>query len=187
MGSPGAEKRGTRSPLPPLPQGDTSLYSGPSPQPPHSPPRAAPPVERPTQRALEEMYAKVRRLNSHSRSFAFFLFTIYLIVFPKMIECHKLTNECQWKREGNSLWKPVFIDTIRSFILFLFTICSHLNFEAIGFLKYEQSWARFSNSPSLPVPWGVVQFQQCCDKRYPLNDHMETLSQYHHRCNLPLW
>ncbi|XP_037780407.1 flocculation protein FLO11-like [Penaeus monodon] len=59
MGSPGAEKRGTRSPLPPLPQGDTSLYSGPSPQPPHSPPRAAaPPAERPTQRALEEMYAK---------------------------------------------------------------------------------------------------------------------------------
>lgn len=59
MGSPGAEKRGTRSPLPPLPQGDTSLYSGPSPQPPHSPPRSVPPIERPTQRALEEMYAKV--------------------------------------------------------------------------------------------------------------------------------
>lgn len=61
MGSPGAEKRGTRSPLPPLPQGDTSLYSGPSPQPPHSPPRSVPPVERPTQRALEEMYAKVMK------------------------------------------------------------------------------------------------------------------------------
>lgn len=60
MGSPGAEKRGTRSPLPPLPQGDTSMYSGHSPQPPHSPPRSvAPLAERPTQRALEEMYAKV--------------------------------------------------------------------------------------------------------------------------------
>lgn len=70
MGSPGAEKRGTRSPLPPLPQGDTSLYSGPSPQPPHSPPRAAaPPAERPTQRALEEMYAKVMKKQrpGHSR------------------------------------------------------------------------------------------------------------------------
>lgn len=61
MGSPGAEKRGTRSPLPPLPQGDTSMYSGHSPQPPHSPPRAVAPVERPTQRALEEMYAKVMK------------------------------------------------------------------------------------------------------------------------------
>ncbi|XP_042239127.1 PHD finger protein rhinoceros-like isoform X2 [Homarus americanus] len=69
MGSPGAEKRGTRSPLPPLPQGDTSLYSGPSPQPPHSPPRSVPPIERPTQRALEEMYAKVMKKQrpGHSR------------------------------------------------------------------------------------------------------------------------
>nr|XP_045601566.1 serine/arginine repetitive matrix protein 2-like isoform X2 [Procambarus clarkii] len=69
MGSPGAEKRGTRSPLPPLPQGDTSLYSGPSPQPPHSPPRSVPSVERPTQRALEEMYAKVMKKQrpGHSR------------------------------------------------------------------------------------------------------------------------
>ncbi|CAL4121783.1 unnamed protein product, partial [Meganyctiphanes norvegica] len=74
MGSPGAEKRGTRSPLPPLPQGDASMYSAPTapqpPQPPHSPPKAAnPPVERPTQRALEEMYAKVmkKQRGGHSR------------------------------------------------------------------------------------------------------------------------
>ncbi|KAK7082917.1 hypothetical protein SK128_011439 [Halocaridina rubra] len=72
MGSPGAEKRGTRSPLPPLPQGDSSLYSASSPQPPqppHSPPRSVPPVERPTQRALEEMYAKVMKKQrpGHSR------------------------------------------------------------------------------------------------------------------------
>ncbi|XP_064117461.1 mucin-2-like isoform X2 [Macrobrachium nipponense] len=69
MGSPGAEKRGTRSPLPPLPQGDNSLYSAPSPQPPHSPPRSVPPAERPTQRALEEMYAKVMKKQrpGHSR------------------------------------------------------------------------------------------------------------------------
>ena len=74
MGSPVAEKRGTKSPLPPLPQGDSSLYSptgqmsstSPTstqppqpPQPPQSPPKSAPPAERPTQRALEEMYAKV--------------------------------------------------------------------------------------------------------------------------------
>lgn len=66
MGSPVAEKRGTRSPLPPLPQGDTVLYSPPEPpvlssQPiPKSPPKSSTYVnEKPTPRSLEEMYAKV--------------------------------------------------------------------------------------------------------------------------------
>ncbi|XP_076043309.1 uncharacterized protein LOC143026572 isoform X2 [Oratosquilla oratoria] len=63
IGSPGVEKRGTKSPLPPLPQGTTDLYSSPS------PPLSPRPIERPTQRALEEMYAKVMKKQrpGHSR------------------------------------------------------------------------------------------------------------------------
>ncbi|KAB7495251.1 hypothetical protein Anas_10264 [Armadillidium nasatum] len=75
MGSPVAEKRGTRSPLPPLPQGDTILYSPPEPpilsnQPaPKSPPKSISHImDKPTPRSLEEMYAKVlKKPHGHSR------------------------------------------------------------------------------------------------------------------------